>query len=350
MVESKFFPQIKTPSQITTLSQITTPFQITASSQITTPSQITAPSQVTEQPNESCITKRSSYKTKAVYEAAVEQAMIHFYQTLNEKDRRRYAAVEAIKLGHGGQSLIAQILGLSRKTIAKGIKEIKGTLVPDKRIRKKGAGRKPYTHHNPDIDEQFLDVLKHYTAGEPMKGEIRWTNLTRQEIVQRLYEKHGLKVSITVVKQLLKKHDFRRRKAQKRRTMKPVALRNEQFENIERLKEEYKAAGNPIISMDSKKKEHLGNYYRDGYLYTREEITTWDHDFISMAYGVIIPHSFFDEIKNKGHINIGTSKDTTEFACDSFKLWWNKYGKHDYPNATSLLLLCDGGGSNSSRY
>ena len=311
--------------------------------------QMASLSRVVEQKSHSKMTKASN-QTSRSDEIIVEQAMISFYKTLNEKDRRRYAAVEAIRVGHGGQSLIAKTFGLSRKTIAKGIKEVKADLVVEKRIRKKGAGRKPYSHHHPTIDEKFLDVLTHYTAGEPMKGDIRWTNLTRQEIAQRLEEKHQIKVSVTVIKQLLEKHNFRRRKAQKRRTMKPVAFRNEQFEKIARLKEEYKAAGNPIISMDTKKKEHLGNYYRDGYLYTVEELATWDHDFLSMAYGVIIPHSFFDELKKKGHINIGTSKDTTEFACDSFKFWWNHYGKHDYPDATSLLLLCDGGGSNSSRY
>lgn len=307
-------------------------------------------SQVTEQENYSSITKSESYKTKVCYEAAVEQAMINFYQTLNEKDRRRYAAVEAIKLGHGGQSVIAQILGLSRKTIAKGIKEIKGSLVCDTRIRKKGAGRKPYTDHHPDIDEKFLDVLKHYIAGNPMKEDVLWTNLSRAKIADLLQEKHEIKVSTTVIKQLLKKNNFRRRKAQKRRTMKQVALRNEQFENIARIRAEYEAAGNPVISMDTKKKEHLGNYYRDGHLYTREEVQTWDHDFKNISEGIVIPHGLYDGAKLKSHITIGTSKETSEFATESFKLWWNKYGKYDYPEATSILILCDGGGSNSSRH
>ena len=120
-------------------------------------------------------------------------------------DRRRYAAVEAIKLGHGGQSVIAKMFGLNRKTIAKGIKEIKGNLVGQTRIRRCGAGRKPYTHHHPDIDEKFLDVLKHYIAGNPMKEDVLWTNLSRAKIADLLHEKHGIKVSTTVIKQLLKK-------------------------------------------------------------------------------------------------------------------------------------------------
>ena len=96
--------------------------------------------------------------------------------------------------------------------------------------------------------------------------------------------------------------------------------------------------------------ENLGNYYRDGYLYTLQEIQTCDPDFKSMSEGTVIPHGLYDIVKNKGHITIGTSKDTSEFACESLKLWWNKYGKYDYPDATSLLVLCDGGGSNSSRH
>ncbi len=113
---------------------------------------------------------------------------------------------------------------------------------------------------------------------------------------------------------------------------------------------EFQAAGNPIVSMDSKKKEYLGNFYRDGRLYTLEEIQTWDHDFNSQATGVIIPHSLYDLNLNVGYIQIGTSNDTGEFACDSFRIWWYNYGRKHYPNATSILVLCDGGGSNSSRH
>lgn len=295
-------------------------------------------------------TDRDTANSFSGYTETYKQAMISFYQTLNEKDRRRYAAIEAMKLAHGGQSIIARILGCSRKTIAKGIKEIKNGIKKDTKIRKKGGGRKSYTKRHPEIDEQFLAVVKHYTAGDPMKEEVIWTNLTQREIAARLEQEYAVKVSQTVIKQLLKKHNFRRRKAQKRRTMKQHALRNEQFENIARLRASYEAAGEPICSMDSKKKENLGNYYRDGYLYTRAEVQTWDHDFKSMSEGVVIPHSLYDPIKNKGHITIGTSKDTSEFACESLKLWWEKYGKYDYPDATTLLLLCDGGGSNSSRH
>lgn len=132
--------------------------------------------------------------------------------------------------------------------------------------------------------------------------------------------------------------------------MKEVQQRNAQFENIARLKAEYQAAGNPVISMDTKKKEYLGNFYRDGYAYTQQTLLAFDHDFNSFAEGVVIPHGLYDVLRNKGYINLGVSKDTSEFACDSLRNWWYNQGRYDYPLARSILLLCDGGGSNNARH
>lgn len=220
----------------------------------------------------------------------------------------------------------------------------------ERRIRKPGGGRKSYRAKWRHIDEAFLEVLRDHTAGDPMDGTVRWTNLTLGEIVKALLEDHAIRISKFVVRKLLKKHNYRRRKAQKKRTMKDVEHRDEQFENIAQLRAEYEAAGNPVVSLDTKKKEHLGNFYREGQLYTLEELQTYDHDFKSFADGIIIPHSLYDVQLNVGYIQLGTSHDTSEFACDSFRHWWYTYGRRHYPNATSILVLCDGGGSNSSRY
>jgi hypothetical protein len=203
---------------------------------------------------------------------------------------------------------------------------------------------------HPGIDEKFLNVLKYDTAGDPMDEQVRWTNLRLREIAQRLAERYEIKVSRTVIRKLLKKHHYRRRQALKKKTMKNVPHRNEQFENIARLIAEYQGTGNPIMSMDTKKKEYLGNFYRDGHLYTLEQLLTYDHDFTSFAQGVIIPHGLYDLKQNVGYINLGTSKETSEFACDCLRNWWYHQGQSDYPHATSILLLCDGGGSNSSRH
>lgn len=132
--------------------------------------------------------------------------------------------------------------------------------------------------------------------------------------------------------------------------MKEVANRDAQFKKIARLIGEYKAAGNPILSMDTKKTEQIGNFYRDGYLYTLEELEVYDHDFVSFSEGKIIPHGLYDITQNIGYLHLGTSHDTTEFACDCIRSWWYNYGQFDYSEATSLLIPCDGGGSNSANY
>ena len=151
------------------------------------------------------------------YPVEIEQMMRRFYTTLSEKDRRHYAAVEASKLGHGGVSYIARVLGCDRSTIQTGMKEL-GHLPETKemaqRIRKPGGGRKPYYETYPDIDEQFLAVLREYTAGDPMREDVRWTDLTPREIADGLNEEYQVKVSTTVIRKLLKKHNYRRRKDQ----------------------------------------------------------------------------------------------------------------------------------------
>ncbi len=288
------------------------------------------------------------------YQPEVEETMRRFYSSLNEKDRRHLAGFEALRFGHGGRSYIAGVLRCSRNTVSKGAREVSG--LPKRevegRIRKKGGGRKPYTvTWGAKLDEKFLAVLSEHTAGDPMDERVRWTNLTPGEIAEALRKDHGLVVSKFVVRKLLKKHNYRRRKAQKKVSLKQeIKNRNEQFENIVRLKAEFEAAGNPIVSLDTKKKEYLGNFYRDGHLYTLAELQTYDHDFHSYAEGVIIPHSIYDLGLNVGYIQLGTSYDTGQFACDSFRLWWDTYGRQHYPTATAILVLCDGGGSNSSRH
>lgn len=181
-----------------------------------------------------------------------------------------------------------------------------------------------------------------------MRQEVKWTDLTRREICGRLAER-GTPAGKRVVKQLLKKHGYVKRKAQKTQTMGPRHPdRNAQFENIARLKQEYLQAGEPVISMDTKKKELLGNFYRDGRLYTQEVIGVFDHDFPGAASGVVFPHGLYDVNRNRGHINLGLSHETSQFACDSLERWWTTEGRKAYPHARRLLLLCDGGGSNSA--
>jgi hypothetical protein len=201
------------------------------------------------------------------------------------------------------------------------------------------------------LEPNFVDVLREHTAGDPMREGVKWTDLTRREISRRLAER-GTPAGQRVVKQLLHKHGYVKRKARKAKAMGPRHPdRNAQFENIAQLKGEYLQAGQPVLSIDAKKKELLGNFYRDGKLYTQEAIQVFDHDFPGAARGAVFPHGIYDLGLNRGHINLGTSHETSQFACESIERWWQQHGRQQYPQATRLLLLCDGGGSNSaSRY
>lgn len=161
--------------------------------------------------------KVSPITEKPFYDKETEEMMRRFYEGLNEKDGRRYAGLEALKIGHGGRNYIAGILGCSRHTVSRGAKEVVDLPKKeiDNRIRKKGGGRKPYQETHREIDEKFLAVLENHTAGDPMKEKVLWTNLTLREIVTGLEEDYGIRVSQHVVRQLLKKHDYRVRKAKK---------------------------------------------------------------------------------------------------------------------------------------
>ena len=187
-----------------------------------------------------------------------------------------------------------------------------------------------------------------YTAGDPMQEGVLWTNLTRAEIAAGLAEE-GFPVSVTVVDRLLEEFDFRHRKPQKVKTMTHKPDRNAQFEKIVRLKAKYHIAGQPVLSMDTKKRENLGDYARPGRVLSTAPLRAWDHDFPTHRLGVAIPHGLYDLDLNEGYIHLGTSHDTSHFATDALLSWWRHYGCFRYPDATDLLLLCDSGGSNSCR-
>ena len=189
------------------------------------------------------------------YSPSIENQMRSFYQSLSEKDRRRYAAVEAVKCGRGGISYIAEVLECDRHTIRQGLEELGDpATLNQSRIRRPGGGRKPLEEAIPGLDSAFLQVLQDHTAGSPMSSEIKWTNLTRRQIKAHLAQDHGIEVSVTVVKRLLKQHGFVRRQAQKRTRTGDHADRDAQFQKIATLKENYLAAGNPVVSIDTKKK------------------------------------------------------------------------------------------------
>lgn len=194
-------------------------------------------------------------QTVQTYSSAIEAQMQRYYRSLSEKDRRRYAAIEAVKIGYGGISYIHRVLGCGRSSIRLGIAELSDDeAMNEARQRSPGGGRRSSFETIEGLDEAFLRVVENHTAGSPMDESIKWTHLTRQQIADRLASDESIGISVTVVDQLLKKHQFRRRQALKRKATGSNPKRNEQFEKIHALVETYQAAGEPVISMDTKKR------------------------------------------------------------------------------------------------
>jgi len=185
------------------------------------------------------------------------------------------------------------------------------------------------------------------TAGDPDEKDVLWTDLSPRQIADAMTDL-GTSVSPPVVQDWMEEQGLARHKIEKVLEGGKSPDRDAQFLRIADLKAEYLAAGNPVFSVDSKAKEHLGQLFRKGRVWTQKAFWAFDHDFPSWATGVIIPHGIYDLARNCGHINIGLSHDTSQFACDSLRWYWNRIGHRCYPNATSLLLLCDCGGSNSA--
>ena len=184
-------------------------------------------------------------------------------------------------------------------------------------------------------------------AGDPMRAGVLWTNLSLRELSRRLVAL-GTPASRRTIRRLLRKLKIGCRTARKKKTMGHHPDRNAQFENIARLRREYEAAGDAVISIDTKKKELLGNFHRAGTTFTTEIVETFDHDFGSAGQGKLIPHGIYDLVHKQAHMHLNTSHDTSELCCDSVALWWEEAGRMAYPQAKRLLVLGDGGGSNSA--
>lgn len=215
-------------------------------------------------------------------------------------------------------------------------------------FEKKG-GRNKASIAAPGLEENLRQVVRDHTAGDPMHEEVMWTYLSSTEIAGCL-DRMGTPVGPDTVRRLLANLGFRKRQSEKTQAMGNTPFRNEQFEKIARLKQQYLDSPNPIISMDTKKKELLGAFFRAGRAWSDGANAVFDHDFPSFADGKVIPHGLYDIKRNVGHVTLGGSHDTSQFACDSFRLWWQRHGERAYPKAHSILLLCDGGGSNNCRY
>ena len=190
-------------------------------------------------------------------------------------------------------------------------------------------------------------MLNTRTAGDPDDETIVFTDLS-PTILSKKLDALGTPVCDDTIRQWMDEENLRLRKIRKDLAGGSHPDRNAQFERIAVLIDQYEGQGNPYFSVDTKAKEHLGKLYRAGRVRCNQPFQALDHDFPSWADGVIIPHGIYDPVRNCGHINIGLSHDTSQFACDSLLWYWNRIGKQCYGDADSILLLCDGGGSNSA--
>lgn len=200
---------------------------------------------------------------------------------------------------------------------------------------------------NSDHEQNLLSLLKHRIAGDPDDAAIVYTDLSPTQLSARM-KKLGTPVSDEPIRDWMAHHQLRLRKIDKVLSCGQTPHRDAQFQRITELIEHYRASGNPCFSVDTKAREFLGQLYRQGRVRCTQAFQSFDHDFPSLATGVIIPHGIYDLARNRGHLNLGISRDTTQFACDSLRWYWNRIGKQCYPLANSILLLCDGGGSNSA--
>ncbi len=179
-----------------------------------------------------------------------------------------------------------------------------------------------------------------------MSEKQQWTNLKTSDLV-KLFDEKGISVSRFIVQQLTKVKGFVKRKMSKTKTIKEVENRDEQFQRIAKTVARFTEKGLPILSIDTKKKEFIGQLYREGKSYCQKAVKVYDHDFPSLADGVVIPHGIYDIVQNKGYLSLGVSKDTSEFLCDNLRYHWQNGIAEQYPEADEMLLLMDGGGSNS---
>lgn len=214
-------------------------------------------------------------------------------------------------------------------------------------IRKPGAGRPRKEHQATALQKEFSKVVANHSAGCPVKG-IRWTYLTVEEMREKLAAK-GLPLSRSVVYRLLDVEKLGRRKMAKQVPLKSVEGRNEQFERINALKQYYLSRGYAVLSVDVKKKEYLGAFYRVGKVYAEAALPCYDHDFNSFASGRMVPLGIYDLGLNTGYLFLGTSGDTAEFSVECIRRWWLQQGSRQYDKHRPVLILCDGGGSNGSR-
>ncbi len=285
----------------------------------------------------------------------IRQKYERLWPAMNERMRRRWAATEALSLGWGGVTAVAVATGLTRKTIHFGIRELAAeasdpdSALPPNRVRRAGAGRKPITQKQPKL-VAALDALVEPTARGDPRSPLRWTCKSTRRLAEAL-RRQGFQVSDRKVAALLKKTGYSLQSNRKTREGKSHPDRNAQFEYINEQARRFQRRRQPVVSVDAKKKELVGDFKNAGREWRRrgkpEEVRV--HDFIDPDLGKAIPYGDYDVKHNEGWVSVGMDHDTARFATEALRRWWKKMGSKRYPNAKELLITADGGGSNGSR-
>jgi hypothetical protein len=268
---------------------------------------------------------------------------------LNERQRRLFAAAEARALGYGGIAIVAQATGIAPSTLARGLKDLDAARLLTGVVRRPGAGRPSIADSSPGLLEDLRTLVEPATMGDPMRA-LLWVSKSQAKLAAALAEK-GHTLCANTVAVLLEHLGFRRQANRKTREGASHPDRDAQFEYINDQAAAFAALGEPVISVDTKKKEILGDFKNAGSDYrptaTPDRVRT--HDFMDKALGKAIPHGIYDIGANAGWVTVGIDNDTAEFAVNSLRLWWEKMGHSRYPKATCVLITADGGGSNGWR-
>ena len=280
---------------------------------------------------------------------------------LNESQKRRYLAAEAISLGHGGITEISAISGMHRNTISAGIQEIRDgktniqePVNNNTRIRAPGGGRKSVLENQPGIMDALDRLVDPETYGNPM-NPLRWTTKSLRKLAQEL-QNEGFDIHHDKVGDLLEKLGYSLQQNRKMRDGSDEKKRNPeerdtQFKHINATVQKYIDAAKPVISIDCKKKENIGNFKNNGAEFRPigKPVETQDHDFKDPNNPTVAPFGIYDIANNEGFVNVGISSDTAVFAVNSIRGWWYNMGQYKFPSASNLYITADGGGSNSSR-
>jgi hypothetical protein len=276
---------------------------------------------------------------------------------LDERMRRLVAAAESEALGYGGVSAVARATGVSRRAITDGIKELgrakktRRVSATDSRIRRKGAGRKRTAEKDPSLREDLDRLVDPVTRGDP-ESPLRWTCKSVRRLAEEL-QREGHAVSYQTVAELLHEMNYSLQSNQKTLEGNQHADRNQQFEHINRKAQRYLKQGEPVISVDTKKKELVGDFKNAGREWQLkgepEAVRVHDFKIDQPDKGKVAPYGVYDLARNEGWVSVGVDHDTAAFAVESIRRWWRWMGRASYPKAKRLLITADSGGSNGAR-